>query len=303
MVESFSNLSMLANDPQARSVGSVINDPRTGSQTHSAHRHLERARRPARAQSRSPRQGCRRLRTCWRAAPTAPCSMPGDARVPHGAQRQLAPAAEACTCSTRSPSSTCSACRARTDPATISEAAEATVAISAPSTSSTAPGRHFRLTADRSRSASRATTAINSAFYFPWVNAPDPLQQGRLRPFPPCGFVAGIYAATDATPRRVEGARRHRRQPHGRGGPDHGADRPAERHSEHPGHQLPAQLPGLRRRRLGRAHAARQRPGRARSGSTFRSAAWRSSSNPACTTARSGWSSSRTTSRCGARSG
>jgi len=41
--------------------------------------------------------------------------------------------------------------------------------------------------------------AINSAFYFPWVNAPDPLQQGRIQPFPPCGFVAGLYAATDAT--------------------------------------------------------------------------------------------------------
>ncbi len=41
--------------------------------------------------------------------------------------------------------------------------------------------------------------AINSAFYFPWLNAPDPLQQGRLNLFPPCGFVAGLYAATDAS--------------------------------------------------------------------------------------------------------
>ena len=41
--------------------------------------------------------------------------------------------------------------------------------------------------------------SVNSAFYFPWVNAPDPLQQGRIRAFPPCGFVAGLYAATDAT--------------------------------------------------------------------------------------------------------
>jgi uncharacterized protein len=40
--------------------------------------------------------------------------------------------------------------------------------------------------------------SINSAFYFPWVLAPDPLQQNRIRPFPPCGFVAGLYAATDA---------------------------------------------------------------------------------------------------------
>jgi phage tail sheath protein FI len=41
--------------------------------------------------------------------------------------------------------------------------------------------------------------APNSALYFPWVRAPDPLQQGALRNFPPCGFVAGIYARTDAS--------------------------------------------------------------------------------------------------------
>ncbi|HEX4004739.1 MAG TPA: phage tail sheath subtilisin-like domain-containing protein [Acidobacteriaceae bacterium] len=38
-----------------------------------------------------------------------------------------------------------------------------------------------------------------AAFYFPWVSAPDPLAGGRARYFPPCGFVAGIYAATDAS--------------------------------------------------------------------------------------------------------
>jgi phage tail sheath protein FI len=42
--------------------------------------------------------------------------------------------------------------------------------------------------------------AINAAFYFPWINAPDPQQQNRPRAFPPCGFVAGIYARTDAGP-------------------------------------------------------------------------------------------------------
>ncbi len=40
--------------------------------------------------------------------------------------------------------------------------------------------------------------ATNAAYYFPWVRAPDPLQQGAVRAFPPCGFVAGIYARTDA---------------------------------------------------------------------------------------------------------
>ncbi len=43
------------------------------------------------------------------------------------------------------------------------------------------------------------TNSVNSAFYFPWVRAPDPLQQGAVRAFPPCGFVAGIYARTDSS--------------------------------------------------------------------------------------------------------
>ncbi len=39
--------------------------------------------------------------------------------------------------------------------------------------------------------------AINAAFYFPWLVAPDPLQQNRPGEFPPCGFIAGLYARTD----------------------------------------------------------------------------------------------------------
>ncbi|MGD0830442.1 MAG: Ig-like domain-containing protein [Terracidiphilus sp.] len=41
--------------------------------------------------------------------------------------------------------------------------------------------------------------ASNSAYYFPWIQAPDPLVGNRPTLFPPCGFVAGIYAATDAS--------------------------------------------------------------------------------------------------------
>jgi hypothetical protein len=41
--------------------------------------------------------------------------------------------------------------------------------------------------------------ALNAAFYFPSVMSPDPLQDGALRAFPPCGFVAGVYARTDST--------------------------------------------------------------------------------------------------------
>jgi hypothetical protein len=40
--------------------------------------------------------------------------------------------------------------------------------------------------------------SINSGYYYPWVLAPDPLAGNRPNLFPPCGFVAGVYAATDA---------------------------------------------------------------------------------------------------------
>lgn len=43
-----------------------------------------------------------------------------------------------------------------------------------------------------------AANAPNSALYFPWLNALD-AQQNITRPFPPSGFVAGLYATTDAT--------------------------------------------------------------------------------------------------------
>ena len=53
------------------------------------------------------------------------------------------------------------------------------------------------------RSAPSATVvganALNSALYFPWVEAADPLDENHVRAFPPCGFVAGIYARTDST--------------------------------------------------------------------------------------------------------
>lgn len=38
----------------------------------------------------------------------------------------------------------------------------------------------------------------HAAYYFPWVQAPDPLAKNRPALFPPSGFMAGIYAATDA---------------------------------------------------------------------------------------------------------
>jgi len=51
---------------------------------------------------------------------------------------------------------------------------------------------------DQAAAITRADAA-NAALYFPWVRAPDPLQQNTLRAFPPCGFVAGIFARKDVT--------------------------------------------------------------------------------------------------------
>lgn len=39
----------------------------------------------------------------------------------------------------------------------------------------------------------------NAALYYPWIRMSDPLQEGRLRAFPPSGMVAGVYARTDTT--------------------------------------------------------------------------------------------------------
>ena len=41
--------------------------------------------------------------------------------------------------------------------------------------------------------------APNSAVFFPWVRAPDPLQDNALVDFAPCGFVAGVFARTDSS--------------------------------------------------------------------------------------------------------
>lgn len=41
--------------------------------------------------------------------------------------------------------------------------------------------------------------ARNSALYFPWVRAADPLRANAVRAFPPSGYVAGVMARTDAT--------------------------------------------------------------------------------------------------------
>lgn len=52
---------------------------------------------------------------------------------------------------------------------------------------------------DSGSNALTGTYASNSAFYFPWVQAPDPMAGFRPAYFPASGFVAGVYASTDAS--------------------------------------------------------------------------------------------------------
>ena len=61
-----------------------------------------------------------------------------------------------------------------------------------------APGSTFATLQNGPDSLMTGANAINAAFYFPWLNALD-AQQNITRPFPPSGFVAGLYAATDAS--------------------------------------------------------------------------------------------------------
>jgi phage tail sheath protein FI len=57
---------------------------------------------------------------------------------------------------------------------------------------------HLSLQQNGLNSALLGAASTNGALYFPWIQAPDPLFGNRLTYFPPCGFVAGIYAATDS---------------------------------------------------------------------------------------------------------
>jgi phage tail sheath protein FI len=193
-VENFSNLSMLANDPQSRYVDSVINDPRTGSQI-------------IQLTGISSTPGVQ-------PAPN-PLAMPGLPPSPY----MLAGGDDGAvlTPSTSAFHTALNGSRGvhlldtvsifnllcvpgENDQATISSLqgychdqrafyiVDCNENDKVVNLQTTGPGNI--ITGDNS---------INSAFYFPWVNAPDPLQQGRVKSFPPCGFVAGLYAATDAT--------------------------------------------------------------------------------------------------------
>jgi uncharacterized protein len=62
-----------------------------------------------------------------------------------------------------------------------------------------APGATFDTLQSGPDGTLTTATATNGALYFPYIIAPDPLQENRPRAFPPSGAVAGVYARTDAT--------------------------------------------------------------------------------------------------------
>lgn len=51
---------------------------------------------------------------------------------------------------------------------------------------------------DGYRATGVGTNSRNAALYFPRIREADPLQEGRLDAFVPCGAVAGVFARTDA---------------------------------------------------------------------------------------------------------
>jgi phage tail sheath protein FI len=46
---------------------------------------------------------------------------------------------------------------------------------------------------------SKGDDGTYAAIYYPWVKAPDPLNNGKLTSYPPSGMIAGLYARTDST--------------------------------------------------------------------------------------------------------
>jgi phage tail sheath protein FI len=196
VVESFTNLSMLANDPQARSVGSVINDPRTGSQL-------------IQLTGISTTPGVQPAPNALTAPglPPAPYMLVGgvDGTV-------LTPSTPAFHTALNAGGSGTGVHLLDTvsifnllcvpgenDPTTINQLQKYCRDERAFYIVDAAESDSFTSLQNGPPAGIIKDEAINSAFYFPWVNAPDPLQQGRIRAYPPCGFVAGIYAATDAT--------------------------------------------------------------------------------------------------------
>jgi uncharacterized protein len=193
-VESFSNLSMLTNDPQSRSVISVVNDPRTGSQLiQLSSLNTTPGTQPAPNALTTP------------GSPPAPYMLvngddgtvltPGD---PAFETALLAVGGGVHLLDAVIPIFNLLCVPGENTPATVTQLQKYCVSQRAFYIVDCAQADTFN-SLKNGPGGITGNDSINSAFYFPWVNSPDPLQQNRIRPFPPCGFVAGLYAETDST--------------------------------------------------------------------------------------------------------
>jgi phage tail sheath protein FI len=193
-VESFTNLSMLASDPQSRSVISVVNDPRTGSQLiQLSNLNTTPGTLPAPNALTSP------------GSPPSPYLLSGgdDGTVLNPGDAAFETALDVSGTGgvhllDTVPIFNLLCVPGENTPATISALQSYCVIHRAFYLVDCAQADSFN-SMKNGPAGITGPDAINSAFYFPWVNAPDPLQQNRIRAFPPCGFVAGLYAQTDAT--------------------------------------------------------------------------------------------------------
>ena len=189
--------------------------------------------------------------------------------------------------------------RCSTDTISYAEERRAVMIIDPPAAWSSARQRRHRRVGGvvHERARTRRSTSRS-------IHEPDPLRDGQIVPFAPCGAIAGVMRAHRRDARRVEGAGRARRDASAASSAlSDPAHRPRDRPAQPARRQLPAQprpAPGIT------VWGARTRDGDDRlasSGSTSRCGARRSSSRSRSTAARSGSCSSRTTSRCGRRSG
>ena len=191
VVESFVNLSMLGNDSQSRTVDKVINDPRTGSQ-------LIRLSNVNSGAGVQPAQNL---------SPVAPYNLvggdDGSVLTPGTGDFELALLGNNGVGGVHQldtvPIFNLLCVPGETTAATIASLQKYCNDLRAFYIVDCKPDDNFAGLRSGPPSGTTGPFSINSAFYFPWVNAPDPLQQNRPAPFPPCGFVAGIYAATDAS--------------------------------------------------------------------------------------------------------
>ncbi len=125
------------------------------------------------------------------------------------------------------------------------------------------PAATFSSLQNGPNSLTTGVNAINSALYFPWVNSFDP-QLNATRAFPPSGFVAGLYAATDSARHVWKAPAGIDASLTGEAGLAITLTDPQNGVLNVAGDQLSSEFPGLWRCDLGRPHVTGQRRGRLR---------------------------------------